>query len=114
MKLHEMAAANFGHRDWYHGTTKHRWNQILEQGYMAPSRSDDESFGEAVWFTSDYEEASEYGDIVVIINNQDVRRFRNKKISSVPHGLGKQHGSSDCYHLVILDEIPKKFLTVSN
>lgn len=115
MRLNEYIT---GRRYWYHGTSIKLWNKIQDTGYLKPSLSDDEEFGEAVWFTSDREEAEKYGKILLCISNDNMMRFDHKRISPYPIGtikkfqikFNKEHPAS--YDLVILEKIPLKYIEV--
>lgn len=81
---------------------------------MVPSLADVEDFGKAIWFTSELEEAKEFGKYVFKISNDKVNRFKNKKIAELPHGLIKKLGlkSPGRYHMVVLEKIPLKYLEI--
>ena len=110
----EMAAAgNFGNRMWYHGTNKRALRKILETGVVKPFISDSNIVGEAIYLSSDINEALTYGKIVLAIPNNVARNFKLERFSSYPHGYRKKYDikkdPSETYHMVIKAEVPLKY-----
>jgi hypothetical protein len=110
-EIDEMAAAgNFGNRIWYHGTSNRAFNKILQSGVVKPFLADAEEPGEAIWLTSDPNEALEYGKIVLAIPNSIVRNFKVERWSGFPHGFIKKYGGKPVnYNMVIKDSVPLKY-----
>ena len=103
-------------RIWYHGTTPSRWKKIQEQKYLKPYLSDDYSFGKAIWFTSDIDNAGEFGKVTLSITDENLKKFKYKKISPYPHGFIKQYrikfdkDRPRNYDVVVSEKISLKYI----
>lgn len=111
------AAGNFRGRIWFHGTTKRSYQEMLRTKVVNPFLADQEEFGEAIWLTSDPQEASTYGPYIICITNELARKYRLERFSGIPHGnkkLGLVPGNLSPYHMVIKDPVPLKHWKLYN
>lgn len=109
VELFEMAAAgNFRNRIWYHGTSKSAFAKIKKEKMVKANLADNEMPGEAIWLTSDFDEAKQYGDVVLAISNETASKYKLERWSGVPHGFKKKYslGSPDSYNMVIKQDVP--------
>lgn len=108
------AAGNFGKRMWYHGTSKANYKKILDANEVMPHVADDYAVGPAIWLTSDVEQASEYGEVILAISNQDARKFKLERFSPYPRGTIKKYGVKPptSYMMIIKEPVPLEYWTL--
>jgi len=112
----------------YHGTTKKGWAQIQKDGHLKPHEADNNEDGDAVWFTSDLENAKQYsknGGVVIGIKHGDALEHKHHRYSPLSPAMVKQlrsNGKSDDkikeylhdFDFVVHENIPLKKVQVVN
>src|SRR5229473_4606361 len=102
-------------RMWYHGTSRRRWAKIKADGYLRPFLADDDTYGEAVWFTSDMEGALVFGPVILAIDHATFVSLPHKRFN-YPRGHLKKYPHLNEpnreYSANVFDPIPVSTLTV--
>jgi len=104
-----------GEMMWFHGTSTSSLKKILASKKMKPFLADDSAYGEAIWFSNDWETAEEYGKKgrILAIKNSTLKKYKHKVITAYMD-LRKQMNISRNddikmgADLVVFDEIPIK------
>lgn len=118
-----MKARKKGRVTLYHGTNKRNLEKIMKCGFIRPQLADVENYGEGVWFTTDFEEAREYGPYVLELQFSNLKRFKYRKITPIPHEWWKSRKyrslalqiqkNNPHYTVVVLNKIPMKYIDVT-
>jgi hypothetical protein len=107
---------------WYHGTKPARWKKIQQDGWLRPHLADDRSFGPAIWFTNNLEEAEMFGGVILHLDIDDdfLEYYHVKLIHSMEPKLAKKIGLTrkefmelrEPANLLVFDPIPVEKLYV--
>lgn len=75
-----------GEMMWFHGTSTSSLKKILASKKMKPFLADDDTFGEAVWFTNDYEEVIDFAkqrkSKIIAMKNSMLKKYKHQIITA--------------------------------